>query len=191
MPGRQSKITVMDCDETYFEEKEIGPIEDPVGYRMTQAVTSNNFCGLPAADVLDGLAELFGIHPRTVEDIFNTGQRPKLEDLVHDIYAAVKTVGQEMSNKILTTQVSLVITKQVVLSFEEREGEIFEPIREKLRKHKGRIRKVGTDYLAHRLIDAVVDSYFGILKKIGDNLEPLEERVVINPTQEILKTIHS
>jgi magnesium transporter len=190
--ARPTRITVIDYDEKYFEEKEIGQIEDLAAYRMTQTVTWINFCGLPAADVLDRLAELFGIHPLTVEDILNTGQRPKLEDLVHYIYAAVKTVGlREMSNKILTTQVSLVITKQVVLSFEERDGEIFESIREKLRKYKGRIRKMGTDYLAYRLLDAIVDGYFGILEKIGDNIESLEERVVTNPTPDVLKAIHS
>lgn len=187
-----SRVTVIDYDEKYFDEKEIERIEDLAAYRLTPTVTWINFHGLPTSDVLNKLGEIFGIHPLTIADILNTGQRTKLEDLVDYIYAAVKTFHfQEKSSKILTDQVSLVITRQVVLSFEEEDGGVFEPIREKLRKYKGRIRKMGTDYLAYRLLDAVVDSCFVMVEKIGDNLEYLEEKVVANPTPDVLKAIHS
>mgnify|MGYP005840611703 CR=1 FL=1 len=190
--GEAPKITVIDYDETYFEEKEIERIEDLAAYRVTPTVTWINFRGLPGLDFLSKVGELFGIHPLTIEDILNTSQRPKLEDLVNYIYAAVKTFRfQEKGDKILTGQVSFVIARHVVLSFTEGDDGIFEPIREKLRKYKGRIRKMGTDYLAYRLLDAVVDSYFGILENIGDKLEFLEERVVGKPTPDILKAIHS
>ena len=186
------RITVIDYDETYFEETEALHIEDLAAYRVTPTVTWISFRRLPAPDDLRKLGEIFGLHPLSVEDILNTGQRPKLEDLIDYVYAAVKTFHfEEKSSKIVTSQVSLVITKQVVLSFEERDGEVFESIREKLRKYKGRIRKMGTDYLAYRLLDAVVDSYFGILEKIEDKLEFLEERVLANPTPDVLKAIHS
>jgi magnesium transporter len=191
-PTVPSRITVIDYDEKYFDEKEIERIEDLAVYRLTPTVTWINVRGLPTSDVLANLGEIFGIHPLTIEDILNTGQRSKLEDLVDYIYAAVKTFHfNEKSNRIRTNQVSLVITRQVVLSFEEEDGEVFEPIMEKLRKYKGRIRKMGTDYLAYRLLDAVVDSYFGIVEKIGDSLEHLEDRVLANPTPVVLKAIHS
>jgi len=186
-----SGITVIDYDEKYFDERDIERIEDLAAYRLTPTVTWINFRGLPDSDNLAKIGEIFGIHPLTIEDILNTGQRPKLEDMVDYIYAAVKTFHfHEKSHRMMTAQVSLVITRQAVLSFEEEGGVVFEPIREKLRKYRGRIRRMGTDYLTYRLLDAVVDSYFDMVEKIGDNLELLEDRVVGNPTPDVLKAIH-
>jgi magnesium transporter len=191
-PTVPSRITVIDYDEKYFDEKEIERVEDLAAYRLAPTVTWINFRGLPALDVLANLGEIFGLHPLTIEDILNTGQRPKLEDLVDYVYVAVKTFRlHKKSNKILTGQVSLVISSRAVLSFEEEDGGVFEPIREKLRKYKGRIRKMGTDYLAYRLLDAVVDSCFGMVERIGDNLEYLEERVMAAPSPAVLKAVHS
>lgn len=184
-------ITIIDYDETRFEEKEIGAIEDLAVYRGTPTVTWISFRSLPALDVLRTIGDLFGLHPLSVEDIVNTDQRPKLEDLVDYLYTAVKTFRfAGKGDRVITTQVSLVITRQVVLSFEEEGSDVFEPIREKLRKYKGRIRKMGTDYLAYRLLDAVVDSYFDILERIGNRLESLEERAMTNPSPDVLKSIH-
>jgi magnesium transporter len=87
--------------------------------------------------------------------------------------------------------VSLVIGKHYVLSFDEGRGQVFEPVREKLRKYKGRIRKMGSDYLVYRLLDAVVDTYFALLEKLGEKLESLEERVVTDPTPEVMREIHA
>ena len=185
------RITVIDYDETYFEETEIEQVEDLAAYRTTATVTWINFRGFPASRVLNKLGEIFELHPLTIEDIQNTGQRPKLEDLVDYIYAAAKTFRfLEDGEKVQTAQVSLVITRHIVLSFEEEDDDVFNPIREKLRRYKGRIRRMGTDYLAYRLLDAVVDGYFGILERFGDQLESLEERVVADPTPDVLKAIH-
>lgn len=189
--GAPSQITIIDYDETQFEEREIVDIDDLAAYRATPMVTWISFRGLPTPDVLRKIGQLFDLHPLSLEDIANTDQRPKLEDLVEYLYTAVKTFRFEgKGDRIITTQVSLVITRQVVLSFEEGDGDVFEPIREKLRKYKGRIRKMGTDYLAYRLLDAVVDSYFAILERIGNKLEALEERAMTNPTPDVLKAIH-
>ena len=86
---------------------------------------------------------------------------------------------------------SFVIGKKFVLSFEEDNNELFEPIREKLRKYKGRIRKMGSDYLAYRLLGAVIDGYFAILEDLGEKLSSLEDKVVTDPNPRVLRAIHS
>ena len=93
-------------------------------------------------------------------------------------------------NETKIEQVSLILGQNFVISFQEKTGDVFEPIRERIRKAKGRIRKAGADYLLYTLLDAIVDSYFAILEKIGDRIENLEESVVANPSSETLQTIH-
>jgi magnesium transporter len=161
-------------------------------YRDTPTVTWINVRGPSGPDLLDRLGDLFELHPLTIEDIRNTDQRPKLEDLVDYVYIAVKVFDyHKESDKVETEQISIVIARNVVLSFEEDSDRFFEPIREKLRKYKGRIRKMGTDYLAYRLLDAVVDSYFLVLEKLGEKLEALEDDVVTDPNPRVLRAIHA
>ncbi len=191
-PSLPPKITLIDFDEKYFEEKEITKLEEVLPYVKKRSVTWINVRGLADSDLITRMGELFGLHPLTIEDILNTGQRPKLEDVIDYLYAAVKVFSyREELNKILSEQVSVIISRSFVISFEETDDSLFEPIREKLRKYKGRIRKMGTDYLAYRLLDAVIDTYFVILEKIEEKLEYLEEMVVNKPSPAILKAVHS
>jgi magnesium transporter len=94
-------------------------------------------------------------------------------------------------SKIKVEQVSLILGENFVISFQETEGDIFNPIRERVRNNKGRVRKMGADYLAYVLIDAVVDNYFLILEALGEQIESMEEELVANPTPETLQTIHN
>jgi len=96
----------------------------------------------------------------------------------------------ENSNETQVEQVSLVLGDNYVISFQEREGDIFEFIRERIRKGKGRIRKMGADYLAYTLLDTVVDYYFTILEKDGEKIEELEDKVMTDPKPETLQEIH-
>jgi magnesium transporter len=97
---------------------------------------------------------------------------------------------KDKSNEILIEQVSLILGPNFVLSFQEDVGDVFDPIRERIRNGKGKIRKMGADYLVYALLDAIVDNYFIILEKIGEQIEFIEERLVINPASETLNTIH-
>jgi len=96
----------------------------------------------------------------------------------------------EEDDETKTEQVSLVLSSKYVLSFQEDEGDVFDPIRERIRTDRGRIRKMGVDYLAYSLIDAIVDNYFMVLEKIGEKIEDIEDELVKNPTPEVLHTIH-
>ncbi len=94
------------------------------------------------------------------------------------------------TNEILTEQVSLILGPNFVLSFQENVGDVFDQIRERIRSGKGKIRKMGADYLVYTLLDAIVDNYFIILEKIGEQIEFIEERLIINPASDTLNTIH-
>ncbi len=185
------KITTINYDIERLEEKESEAVEDCFPSNGKQIVTWVNVDGIHKVEIVEALGRHFDLHPLTLEDIVNTGQRPKVEDFTHYMFIVLRMLQyDEKKNEVMAEQVSLVITSDSVVSFQESEGDIFDPIRERLRTAKGRIRKMGADYLVYSLIDAVVDNYFLILEKIGEKIEDLEEELVSNPTQETLRAIH-
>jgi len=143
-------------------------------------------------DLIESLGRHFKIHPLVLEDIVNTGQRPKMEGFEDYLFLVLKMLNyDEKTNEIRTEQVSLVIGKYFVISFQEREGDVFNQVRERIRKSKGKIRKRGSDYLAYALMDAVVDNYFIVLEKMGEKTEDLEQELLTKPSSETLQAIHS
>jgi magnesium transporter len=154
-------------------------------------VTWINVDGLHQVEILEKLGEYYGFHPLMLEDILNTDQRPKMEDYGKYIYIVLKMLSyMDNSNEIVTEQISLILGPNFVISFQEKKGTVFNPIRERIRNDKGRIRKMGSDYLAYSLLDLIVDNYFIIMEKLGEKIEFLEEEVVTHPTPETLQTIH-
>lgn len=120
-----------------------------------------NVDGLDQVEVIEKLGSYFGIHPLTLEDVLNTGQRPKMEDYDSYIYTVLKMMLlDEIKEEIIIDQVSIILGPNYILSFQEREGDVFDPVRERLKNPASRLRKNGVDLLAYSLIDAVVDNYF-------------------------------
>jgi len=147
--------------------------------------------GIHQLDNIEKIGEHFKIHPLVLEDIMNTGQRPKMEDFNDYLFIVLKMLSyDEEENETKTEQVSLILSSKFVISFQESEGDVFDPVRERIRSDRGRIRKMGVDYLAYSLIDAIVDNYFMVLEKIGEKIEDIEDELVKNPTPEVLHTIH-
>ena len=185
------RITVIDYDEARFEEKEVGQIEECFPFKETPTVTWINIDGLHEPEVIEKLGEHFSVHPLILEDIVNTGQRPKMEDLEEYLFVVLKMLYyDEKEDEVRAEQVSLILGASFVITFQERQGDVFDPVRERIKKSKGVVRKRGADYLAYALIDAVVDHYFLILEKFGEMLEEMEGKVVTAPTPETLQTIH-
>jgi magnesium transporter len=151
-----------------------------------------NVDGLHDTGLIAKLGSHYGIHPLILEDIVNTTQRPKFEDFESYIYMVVKALHyDEHRQEIRIEQVSIVFGKDYIISFQEEPGDVFDPIRESIRKAKGRTSKSGPDYLAYRLIDALVDDYFVIIEKIGGKIEELEESLINDPTIAMLHTMHN
>ena len=150
-----------------------------------------NIDGIHEVNIIEKIGKHFDLHPLIMEDIVNTEQRPKMEDFGHYVYVVLRMLYfDEEAHEVKGEQVSLILGENFVISFQEKEGDIFNPIRERIRNNKGRIRKMGADYLAYSLLDTIVDNYFTILEKLGDRIEEMEERLVSDPRPETLQEIH-
>jgi len=188
----KTRITVMDYDELTFQEKEVAAVEECFEFKETSTVTWINVEGLHDVGVIERLGNRFGLHPLIQEDILNTAERPKMEDYEDHIFLLLKVfVSGNTNHDEKIQQVSLVLGSNFVISFQEKETGVFDPVRDRIRKDKGRLRKLGPDYLAYALIDCIVDGYFGFLEKLSEEIELLEDELVSDPKREILQKIHS
>jgi len=185
------RLTVIDYSESDFEECDVDSAEALFSYRDRKTATWIDVNGLHDVEVIAKIGEHFGLHPLIQEDIANTSQRPKTEDYESHLYLVFRMIQYDAQARHITTeQVSVVLGPSYVITFQERQGDVFEPVRERIRNSKGRIRKFGVDYLFYALLDAVVDSYFGVLEQIGERVEIVEETVMTNPTPATLGDIH-
>jgi len=185
------KISVIDYDQGTFEERALGSVEECYSFKDTQTVTWINVIGIHDVEVLRKIGDCYVLHPLVLEDIMNTGQRPKIEDFDDYLFIVMKMLYRdEESGDVVSEQISFILTRNVVISFQEREGDVFAAIRERIRGGKGRIRKMGADYLAYALIDAIVDHYFIVLEELGESIEAMEEGLVADPKPETLQAIY-
>ncbi|PKL64510.1 MAG: magnesium and cobalt transport protein CorA [Methanomicrobiales archaeon HGW-Methanomicrobiales-3] len=183
-------VTILDYNALGFSEKPVTDISECIRFRDTDTVTWINVDGLGNPKLIEDLGKCFGIHPLILEDIFNTSQRPKMEDLDQYIYLNLKVLTYLDSHQSIKIEhISMVLGSNFLLSFQEDIGDVFNPVRERIRKD-GRIRKAGPDYLAYSLIDCIVDNYFMVMEKLEEQVENLEEELVTNPTRESLQKIN-
>jgi magnesium transporter len=185
------RITVIDYDQGHFEERRVETIEECFPYRDTSTVTWINIDGLTNTEVIEQIGRHFSIHPLILEDLLNTDQRPKMEDLDLYLYLHLKMLMLPGETRdIKAEHVSLIIGKNYLISFQEDIGDVFDPLRERIRKEGGRVRKNGPDYLGYSIIDNIVDNYFVVMEKIEERVEALEEELVVNATRESLTKIN-
>lgn len=186
------RITVIDYNKDAFQKKEGVKAEDCFPFKDKDSITWINIDGVHNTGVIEKIGEIFDLHPLVMEDIGNTTQRPKVEDFDNTIFVVLKMLYyDDKKEETKVEQVSLILGKNFVISFQEMEGDVFEQVRERIEKGKGRIRRMGSDYLLYSLIDAVVDNYFSVLEKIGDKIEELEEDIVEQSAPKSLQNIHN
>ena len=186
------RITVIDYDEKSLQEKQVDHIEDCFQFKTTPSTTWINIDGLHDIKIIEEIGKHYDLHPLTLEDILHTGQRPKFEDLDTYLFVVLMMLRYDDENQtVLFEQVSLILGSNYVISFQENIGDVFDQIRDRIRNGKGKVRKMGADYLMYALLDAVVDGYFAILEKLGDKIESLEEELVGDPSEQTLHQIHS
>ena len=185
------KITIVDYSEAKFQEKEVKSVGECFPYKDKSTVTWINIDGVHEMRVIEEIGKHFNLHPLILEDIVDTDQRPKIKDFGNYIFIILKMLYYEKNdNEMKVEQVSLILGKNYVISFQEREGDVFNSIRERIRNNIGRIRKAGADYLIYGLIDAIVDNYFIIIEKLGEKIENLEDKVISRPKPANLRVIH-
>jgi len=184
------KISIIDYDEKQHQEKVIERIEECFPFKDKPTVTWVNIDGIHNTGIIEKMGKHFNLHPLLLEDILNTDQRPKIEDFDGYLFIVLKMLYYQ-EEEVNSEQVSLIIGSNFVISFQEKEGDVFNPIRDRIRNNKGRVRKMGADYLAYCLIDAIVDNYFIILEKTGEKIEGMEDELIADPAPETLQTIHN
>jgi len=188
----KTRITVVEYDGKDFLEKELGTLDACYLFPKEPVVTWVNVIGIHQVEVLEKLGNRFGVHPLALEDILNTEQRPKIEDYGDDLFIVVKLLSSnEERDEIEAEQISLILRPNAILSFQEKEGDDFSTVKERLRAGKGRLRKMGADYLAYTLLDIVVDQYFVVLEKLGERIEVLEGRLLADPGTATLQKIQN
>jgi magnesium transporter len=186
-------ITVFNYDETFSVEhnpKSLSEVEELI--RNLKGVTWINIDGLHDETFIEGLSTLLDIHKLTMEDILSVGQRPKLEEHSNYLHVVIKEITLDQTEEIIEyEQISFILKDNILVSFQERTGDVFDGVRKRIREGKGTIRKRGADYLMYALLDNVVDHYFVVLETYGEKLEDLETELLENPNNHTLTKLHN
>jgi len=171
------KITLIEFNESEYFEDEYYNLEDCISHVKPNMVKWLNVGGIHKLDLVEQIGKIYNIHPLTLEDIVHVDQRPKFEDYDHYVIAIMKMINY--SSQVDSEQLAIILLDNTVISFQEPHGgDAFDIIRNRLRTAKGRVRKLGADYLAYALMDAVVDCYFTCIEKIGDKVEEIEDDII-------------
>jgi len=183
-------IEIIDYDESRLDERRVSGVEECFPFRDTATVTWINVNGIHEPELVEQLGLHYGIHPLILEDIVNSRQRPKFNEAADYILVVLKMIYSDRpGGELIAEQVSVLFGRNWVITFQEPEGDVFDPVRERLRKTVPRGKYLAADYLAHALIDAIVDHYFVILENLGDQIESLEDDIAGHPRPESLSTI--
>jgi magnesium transporter len=186
-----ARLSLIDYGPDGLKEKEFETLADCQACTPTQPMQWLNVYGLHEPEVLAEIGRRFNLHPLVLEDILNTDQRPKLDEYGDYLFVVARFFDYDaQSMNVTSEQVSVVIGRQFVLTFQERPTGSFNPVRDRLRQDRGPIRRSGADYLAYALLDTVVDRYFAVLEGLGERVEELEEELMKKPSTRVLGTLH-
>lgn len=185
------EIRVLDYDRDSCWDSTTLDWQDIQRRHAAPTTTWLNIDGLHEVSVVEDIGTMFGLHPLTIEDIVNATQRPKIDIFDDYLYLVVKMpLYDEEEKRVDMEQVSFVLKEGLLITFQEKKGDVFDGVRKRIVTNKGRIRKMGGDYLTYALLDAVIDSYFGILERVGEYVEILELELVEDPQPATLQKIH-
>jgi magnesium transporter len=184
-----TSMELYEFGENFFQKHHIKTPEDVKPFLTSPHKFWLNVSSLENEELLRELSPLFDIHPLTLEDVLNCHQRPKFEEFETNIFIVSKMVYYLHSKKPKTEQISIFIGKNYVLTIQENAYDFFDPIRVRLENPNGKMRKLGPDYFAYTLIDAIVDKYFDIIEKQEDMIDKMEDQIVSNTSKQKLSTI--
>ncbi|MDG4812882.1 magnesium/cobalt transporter CorA [Hydrogenovibrio sp. 3SP14C1] len=186
-----ARVDLIDYNESQLEELRDVSVDRCGKPANSPGVRWINVNGIHNVGLIESLGKSLDLHPLTLEDIVNTTHRPKAEMFPRYIYVVLKMISyDEAENRAEIEHISLVLGENYVVSFQEKEGDVFNMVRERLRTSKGPIRSMKADYLAYTLMDAVVDNYFLAVERIGDRIEELDDRILIKPKPDDLQEVH-
>ncbi len=178
-------INMLVFDNEHFMEYQNISVEKAIELQGNDTTNWIIVRGFNQTEGIEKLAEHFGIHPLIMEDIFNVDHIPKVEDLENSLFITLKNLTWGSEQIIESEQISLYLGQNILISFEEKDNNIFSGIIERLRAGKGRGRVRQEDYLCYLLIDHVVDNYYILLDHTEEQMEDLERLLIDNPTNEL------
>jgi magnesium transporter len=184
-------ITVIDYDKKSFSERLALDVSECLTPKKKNTIRWINIDNNTNRETIEAIGQHYNLHPLLREDIESTNQRPKIEEFKDHIFIVSKMLSyDDLMEEIRFEQLSIVLTKDTVITFGERRGDIFEPIRDRIRNDKGLLRGADASFLVYSLLDIIVDNYFLILENLSDRIEDVEDRVVEDPKPTILSTVH-
>jgi len=184
-------LRIIDFDTTNLEEKNITSVKELEKFKEKDSITWFNIDGLHNTALMEEIASVFNLDKIILADVMNTNGRPKVQEYDNCLYISVKMLQQDESTDFVSVEnLCLILTDSVLISFQEKKGDVFEPVRERIRKQKKRIRSSGVDYLAFALLDVVIDNYIYIIGNLGEKIESVEENLILEPTQSVIDEIN-
>lgn len=185
-------LNIIDFDSESLEEKSIQNIAEAFPYSKKETVTWLNVDGLHDADLMKNISDGFELEQLILSTVMDTQARPTVQEFDDCILISIKMLQQDPdTNRISVENLSLILTESMLISFQEKKGDVFDPVRERIRKNRKRIRSSGTDYLAFALLDIVIDNYIYILGILGEKIEALEESLLIDPKKDVIEEINT
>jgi magnesium transporter len=184
-------INLMEYNPEHLVEKELSGIEEATTFEDPGSVSWINIYGIHDQELVAKVGETFGLHPLFLEDIMNTDQRPKYEDGENYDAAILKMLKYDEELKIISAeQCTLILGNHFVLTLQEQTGDVFNPVRQRIRTAKKTSRLYDADYLAYALLDTIVDNYTLVTEAIGREIESLEDRIFLNPEKSLVQEIY-
>lgn len=187
----KTKIKITDYNEDRFNFQEFKDLQIDLTRIEKNLIRWIDIYGLAQVQVIEEIGNQFNLHPLVLEDILSPNQRPKLEDYGNYIFLVLKKLKwNQKEEEFEYEQISLILGDNYVISFQERDTNLFAPIYERIQVPKGRVRTMGADYLFYVLVDIIIDNYFIVLEKVGESIEYIEDILIKNPEPETLQLIY-
>lgn len=184
------KIRVIDYTPDKVTDTYISNLSELKKYLDSDTVSWINVIGVHHSEMIEKIGNIFGLDTLFLEDIANVHGRPKLDVRDGLLFTQLKMIYPRSHGKLVYEQLSLVLGKKFVLTFQEEDLDIFDPVRQRIKGSHWRIRKLDSDYLAYALLDAVVDNYFAIMEKIGVHIDKIDDAIVKGTQENSLDKIH-
>ena len=186
----ETKIRLIEFDKTCFDVKDCTGLKDLMPPKYQQTVSWFRITGLHDVKLIEELGRDFGIHQLVLEDIVNTHQRPKVEEFENFIFIVFRVIRFQAETIVFDNeQLSIILGRNFVLSFEESDSKLLQPIHDRIKNSRGKFRSQGADYLSYSIIDLVVDQYFLIEDQLDEIVELLEDELLSEPESEMLHRI--
>ncbi|HEY2122648.1 MAG TPA: magnesium/cobalt transporter CorA [Chthoniobacterales bacterium] len=184
-------VSLIQYDAHKFEERVIETIDQLLPCLESEKISWININGLGDVELFKQLAAHFRIHQLALEDILNLGQRPKVDEYDRQLFIVLDMAYETQKDEITFEQISIVLTEYIVITVQERPGDVLNPVRQRLRDAAGNARFLRADYLAYALIDSIVDHYFPIIESLGTSMDDFHQTLLNQPTRERLNELHA